>query len=395
MLKQLSVLNALTSVFKAFCQEFSAKRSNEYYLKNTYKARSFNNKSDISVLIKNRLIKKGINPAPKKKGELHIFLAYSMCNWENILPIALRPFGTVTEFEWRSHGYDDQSPEWLSVRDDMNVQMLRAFHDAHAEQPIDAFVGYLSGYYVNPFTLDMISKCGVTIINFCWDDKLNFPGKIVGGRYTSPAAIASVVDLNLTNSPESEIKYAFHGGLSMFWPEAAHPDIHKPFDVPFNYDVSFVGAKYGWRPRFIRTLHKMGVDVECFGNGWDNGPLLDEDMIKLYSRSRINLGFAGVGHSRRLMCLKGRDFEIPMAGGLYLTQDNPELSLVYDIGKEIMTYKDEKDCADKIKQLLSNPDKADMIRKAGRNRALNNHSWEKRFERVFDIAGLIAARSKG
>ena len=181
----------------------------------------------------------------------------------------------------------------------------------------------------------------------------------------------------------------------MFWPEAAHPDIHKPFDVPFNYDVSFVGAKYGWRPRFIRTLHKMGVDVECFGNGWDNGPLLDEDMIKLYSRSRINLGFAGVGHSRRLMCLKGRDFEIPMAGGLYLTQDNPELSLVYDIGKEIMTYKDEKDCADKIKQLISNPDKADMIRKAGRNRALNNHSWEKRFERVFDIAGLIAAKSKG
>ena len=175
----------------------------------------------------------------------------------------------------------------------------------------------------------------------------------------------------------------------MFWPEAAHPDSHKPYDIPFDFDVSFIGKKYGWRPKFIARLLKMGINITCFGNGWGNGPLSDEEMIKLYSRSKINLGFAGVGHSKKLMCLKGRDFEVPMSEGLYLTQDNPELSLVYEVGKEIVTYKNEEDCADKIKQLLANPDEADKIRKAGRIRALRDHTWEKRFEDVFRLSGIM------
>jgi len=101
------------------------------------------------------------------------------------------------------------------------------------------------------------------------------------------------------------------------------------------------------------------------------------------------LGFAGVGYSKKLMCLKGRDFEVPMSGGLYLTQDNPELSLVYNVGKEILTYRDEEDCAKKIKRILANPEEADKIRQVGRERAMRDHTWEKRFEKVFNIAGLI------
>lgn len=89
------------------------------------------------------------------------------------------------------------------------------------------------------------------------------------------------------------------------------------------------------------------------------------------------------------MCLKGRDFEIPMSGGLYLTQDNPELSLVYKIGEEIVTYKDEKDCAEKIKWLLADHKKADSIRKAAREKALKEHTWSKRFEQIFVLSGIM------
>ena len=177
------------------------------------------------------------------------------------------------------------------------------------------------------------------------------------------------------------------GGLAMFWPEAAHPDIHKPYDIPFEFDVSFIGGKYGWRPRFIARLCKTGIKVACFGNGWKNGPLSDEEMVKLYSRSRINLGFGGVGYSKTLTCIKARDFEVPMSGGLYLTQDNPELSLVYEVGKEIMTYSNEKDCAQKVKWLLAHPDEADNIRNAGRIRALRDHTWKKRFASAFKTIG--------
>jgi len=227
------------------------------------------------------------------------------------------------------------------------------------------------------------------VLNFSWDDKLHFRGRMYGDRWTGPAALSSVVDINLTNSPGSIMKYTIEGGLAMFWPEAACPNIHKPYNLPFKYDVSFVGKRYGYRPKFITNLRKAGINVTCFGNGWGNGSLSNEEMIKVYSRSRINLGFASVGYSKNLMCLKGRDFEIPMSGGLYLTQDNPELSFVYKIGKEVITYRDEIDCVKKIRWLLDNPKEAEKIRKAGRKRALKEHSWERRFENIFSIIGLL------
>ena len=71
------------------------------------------------------------------------------------------------------------------------------------------------------------------------------------------------------------------------------------------------------------------------------------------------------------------------------TQDNPEISLVYEVGKEIVTYRDEIDCAKKIEYLLNHPEEAEKIRRAGRGRALRDHTWEKRVEKVFRLAGII------
>ena len=374
---------------KSYLQERRSKKITEYYKRQVSKDEVANVTSDIRTVLRKRLYARGINPTVKRKGDLHIFLAFPLLNWERVLPLSLQPFGKVTVFEWNSLGFDDCSSDWLESRKRMNSLMLNAFHDAHAKHRIDVVVGYLAGYNTDPKILDEMRKAGVVILNFCWDDKVNFPGKIVGGRYTSPAAIAGAVDLNLTNAPDSIVKYLAHGGLAMFWPEAAHPDIHRPYDVPFALDVSFIGRKYSWRPRFIDRLRRKGMKIATFGPGWENGSLSDGDMAKTYSSSRINLGFAGVGYSRKLMCLKGRDFEVPMSGGLYLTQDNPELGLVYDVGKEIVTYRDEDDCAEKIFWLLENPDEAEKIRKAGRVRALSDHSWETRFSDIFGIAGLL------
>ncbi len=271
----------------------------------------------------------------------------------------------------------------------MNADMLAAFREANCARPVDAVIGYLSGHNTSPETLREMASAGAAIFNLCFDDKLFFPGRIVGGRYTSPAALAATVDLNLTNAPESILKYAVHGGLAMFWPGAAHPEVHCPRRGNFEYDVTFVGSCYGWRPRFIADLRRQGLKVECFGQGWPNGPLSNEEVINLFSRSRINLGFGGIGYSRKLLCLKGRDFEVPMSGGLYLTQDNPELALVYDVGREIVTYKDASQCARQVMRLLGDPERANAIRQAGRQRALRDHTYETKWSQVFKRAGLI------
>ncbi|MEI7639789.1 MAG: glycosyltransferase, partial [Syntrophus sp. (in: bacteria)] len=107
------------------------------------------------------------------------------------------------------------------------------------------------------------------------------------------------------------------------------------------------------------------------------------------SRSLINLGFGGVIGFSDAYCLKGRDFEIPMSGGLYLTEHHPELERVYEIGEEIVTYRGFEDLLEKIRDLLANPSGAEAIRQRGHERARRDHSWEMLFEKVFDIFGLI------
>ena len=384
------MIRCLNAWVKARLQERCAGRERAFYCE---EARTKNltvpKETELTGAMKKRFVSRGFSPKAKRKGEFHIFLVFALNNWESVLPKALGHFGKVTAFEWHSLGFNDLSKDWVNRRDLMDVAILETFLNVHETQPVDAVVGYISGYTISPDVLGKIAKSGVVIFNFCWDDKLYFRGKMLGGRWTGPAALASAVDLNLTNAPDSCIKYVAEGGLALFWPEAAYPEFHKPHDVPFEFDVSFVGSKYGWRSQFIQKLKKLGINITCFGNGWKNGHLSDEEMVKLYSRSRINLGFGGVGHSRKLLCLKGRDFEVPMSGGLYLTQDNPELSLVYEVGEEILTYNNEKDCAEKVKWLLSNPDEAAKIREAGRKRALRDHAWEKRFEKVFRLAGIM------
>lgn len=390
LLKRSSLLCGISTWIKDCLQESQTSRSLTYYrAEATKKGLRVLEGDKLVTAVRQRLASRGIQPLPKPKGNLHIFLAFSLSNWEYVFPIALKAFGKVSIFEWRSLGFDSLSTNWLKVRNDMNREMLNAFKKAYSEQPIDAVFGYLSGYTVSPKTLNEMAKMGSVILNFSWDDKLHFKKGKFGGYDRGLKDIVSSIDLNLTNAPDSCIKYIVEGGLCMFWPEAAHPEIQRPYDTPFEFDVSFVGKKYGWRPRFIEYLRKNGIEVSTFGAGWENGSLSSKEMIKLYSRSKINLGFAGVAQSKRLMCLKGRDFEIPMSGGLYLTQDNPELGLVYDVGREVLTYHNEKDCVEKIRYLLNHPEEAARIRKAGRERALMYHTWEKRFEEVFDIVGLL------
>lgn len=371
---------------KAFYQEWTARRSLTYYRRLADRSGIRPDEFDLATALRKR-----VQPrvrGPKKKGDLHIFLAASINNWEAILPVVLAPFGKVTTFDWPQGGYCESREQWLRERENLNKKMLAAFNEAHAQRTVDVVVGYLSIFNTSPETLMTMASMGAVILNFCWDDKLYFSGT-VKDQEVGPGKLSHVIDMNLTNSPDSCIKYLACGGLAMFWPEAAHPEIHRPYNDKLEFDVSFVGRKYGWRGDFIQRLKRDGINVVAFGSGWENGALSDTEMIRLYSRSRINLGFSGVGYSRRLFCLKGRDFEVPMSGGLYLTQDNPELKLVYDVGKEIATYQNYSHCLQQIRWLLNHPNQAQEIRYTGRRRALKEHTWDSRFTQILCMSGIL------
>jgi len=132
------------------------------------------------------------------------------------------------------------------------------------------------------------------------------------------------------------------------------------------------------------------VDTSSYG-----GPrLLQTDLIKTFSQSRISLGFATAGAShligQRLTHLRLREFEAPMSGALYLTEDQPELAEYFEPGTEVLTYVDRQDLLDKARYYLAHQEAAERIRRAGLCRARQEHTWQHRFRELFGVLGLRA-----
>jgi len=344
----------------------------------------------VRAALRERLSRRGIAPVPRPSGGLRIIYASEMSNWEgHQIPPALAAFGQVTVYALPERGFHPKEANWPSRRQELDADLLAFIREEHARQRVDVFVSYLSGGHVAPETIRAIAELGIVTCAFHWDDRLSFRGQIVAGRWTGPADLASAYDLNMTNSHDSLIKYFVEGGLAIFWPPGANPDHFRPLDRPFEHDVSFVGACYGRRAAYIEYLRRRGVRVEAFGPGWPNGSISETEMVEVYARSRINLGFSGIGYSMKETCLKGRDFEVPMSGALYLTTDQPDLYRVYDVGREVVTYRGKEECLQKVRYLLSHPEECEQIRRAARKRCLQSHTWQGRFARLFQTLGLV------
>jgi len=327
---------------------------------------------------------------PKPKGELTIVAVYHHYNWEDTsLEPALEKFGAVRHYDW-FEGFDHTDRAWRSfVKEEMNRELLGRIGRWVGEERPDVIFTYLSGELVSSKTMEAIRAFGVPMVHFSLNDKENFVGKVRGGLAFGSRDICRWFDLCWTSTGDALKKYCVEGALPAYLPEGANPELHRPRDLEKSIDVSFVGQCYGNRPETIRRLSAEGVRVETFGYGWPNGSLSTEEMVSLYSKSRINLGFAGVEGHEETYCLKGRDFEIPMSGGLYLTEYHPELERVYNLGQEIVTYRSFDDLLANIHHLLSDPQRAEAIRQAGFRRARQEHTWEMRFEQVFTLMNLV------
>ena len=340
--------------------------------------------------IRNTLNGKFPGKKPKQKGSLNIIAIYHHYNWENeSMKPSLQSFGQVRHYDWFER-FNHERKDWLKgIKEKMNRDLVRQVTEWNRNDAVDVVFTYLSGALVSPEAMEELNRLGIPLINLSLNDKESFAGKIRKGHATGMRDICRYFDICWTSTEDSLKKYCVEGALPLYMPEGAHPEIHKPYDVEKSIDVSFVGQCYGNRPAIIQALKDRGVAVEAFGYGWPNGPLSTEEMVRIYSRSTINLGFGGVAGHRDTFCLKGRDFEIPMSGGLYLTEHSPELERVFKPGKEILTYKTFDELVTKIQHFLAHPNEADTVRKAGALRARAEHTWEMRFEKIFTLMGLI------
>jgi spore maturation protein CgeB len=325
-----------------------------------------------------------------------------------------------------------------SYRSRLGSILLSALKESHNKQSVDFFLSYVTNLDLGKEILGDIKKLGIPMANFSCNNTHQF--HLVRD-------ISKFYDINLYSEKSAISKFKEIGANSFWFQLAANPSFCKSYPTLFKYDLSFAGMNYAKRPFYIAHLLRNNFDVHCFGPGWVpdkksqrrrkikrilyqlkslvssdpevrlllsswlgandlhqylasswpdsfHPPLSDEQMIRLFSSTRINLGFLEVYAGNNLpgsgldQHLHLREFEVPMCGGLYATNYSEELAEHFEPDKEVIVFRNEHELADKTGYFLRNPIQAERIRKAGFNRAHQCHTWTRRFDSLFSYMGL-------
>ena len=199
-------------------------------------------------------------------------------------------------------------------------------------------------------------------------------------------------------------------------------ETYRPLDAPKDIDVSFVGQKKSGREAVIGELRRAGINVECFGFGWPNGKVSQDEMLKIFSRSKICLNltdrkslwdpsvlariflrksitrvvpdFHLIDNLRAwrhfpITHTHARPFELAGCGAFVISGWSHDIEKYYTAGKEMVFYHSIPELVDKIKYYLPRDKEREVIAQAGYSRTIKEHTYKSRFKKIFTEIGLV------
>ncbi len=284
-----------------------------------------------------------------------------------------------------------------------------------SEKP-DLFFAFMFSDEFDKGTLDEIKKVTKSIAWFA-DDHWRFHNY---SRYWAPHF--SWVITTYSRAVGWYKKIGVNNVIRSQW--AANTNLYKPVEnMPPDADrpdVVFVGGWSEPRQKAINALLKAGVRVEAYGNGFSGGRVSQEEMLRLFSVAKINLGLnpapgyfnknslgrlffrrslnkivPDIHFFRNLNSLlrrgipqiKGRHFEIPACGGFVITSPADDLENYYVPEKEMVIYNNFDDLVKKINYYFANGKERETIARRGHERTVSEHTWDNRFQEIFKIIG--------
>jgi spore maturation protein CgeB len=316
-------------------------------------------------------------------------------------------------------------------KEKMNRRLLET---AKAEKPDLMFTVLFTDELDSEIIRQISSLPDVTTLNWFCDDHWRFDNY---SRFWAPHFNWAV-----TTAKSAVSKYAglqLQNVIKSQW--GCNHLLYRKLDLPVRYDVTFVGQPHGNRREMVRALKESGIDVRCFGFGWEGGRISQEEMIQVFNQSRINLNFSNAsvksenGRTGAVAAsldwfartldhvpfggavkkvgreilnanerasspvaastaayaeqIKGRNFEVPGCGGFLLTSSADDLEAYYDLDKEIVCFEGITDLTEKIKYYLAHKDEREAIAQRGYERTLRDHTYERRFSDIFGSIGLL------
>lgn len=194
---------------------------------------------------------------------------------------------------------------------------------------------------------------------------------------------------------------------AIYFPFGCNEQIFRKLDVTKKFDVSFVGGWHPYREWLISRIRKAGIDIEVAGYRWPSGEIDQEGMVRIFNESRINLNLSNseswdvrylvsspkalirrVRSKKTVEQLKARPFEINGCGAFQLSYYVEGLEHCYDINCEIGVYTDPDDLIEKIRFYLAHEELRESIALLGLKRTLEEHTFAKRFQNVFQRMGF-------
>ena len=134
-----------------------------------------------------------------------------------------------------------------------------------------------------------------------------------------------------------------------------------------------------WGENFQRIPRGSAILPRHHGKAWGI------EMFRILRDSRIavnhHIGIAGeYANNMRL-------FEATGVGAMLLTDEKVNLGEMFEVDREVVTYRTHEECLEKIRYYLSHDRERQAIAEAGQKRTLSDHTYRNRLAEFVELAG--------
>ncbi|MFC1928518.1 glycosyltransferase [Chloroflexota bacterium] len=262
-----------------------------------------------------------------------------------------------------------------------NKEIIDLVRKEHAD-----YVVWVSWQYeIQESTFESIRKEGTIVVGWFHEDEVRFDNY---SKWWIP-----YVDYCVTNDIRVVSEYRKLGARVLQTIPFTGIPINRDWLNIEEYEVTFVGTRRPEREQYINELTKKNIPIHLFGEGWGKYVSFEE-MVDIFRASKININFSRVGGNDKLQ-IKGRIFEICMAGGFILTEYVPGIERYFEIDKEIACFRDADEMIGKIIYYLNHDKKRQAMAQSSWKRATSEYASLNMLSKTFnEIEEDIATKGK-
>ena len=255
---------------------------------------------------------------------------------------------------------------------------------------------------VKRFNPDVVYSYNMSILASKDLEKIKKHTKLLVGQKASPLPINKTpfykYDLMITSFPHFVAKFRDMGIKSEYLRLCAEKSIPEIIGKKKRiYDVSHIG---GYTPRHSKgnkKLEKLAKEIKVDFWGYGEKTLLPTSpirqnfhgqawgrkMYEIFAKSKIviNRHINVAGNYANNM----RMFEATAMGTLLITDTKKNMNDFFNIGKEVVTYKDSDDLIKKVGYYLRHNKERERIANAGQKRTLKDHTYDVRMKELDKI----------